>query len=115
MVALEIRSPRFDHDRDTVDWQAVAWLQVHGQDYELADPSGVVDLSLPVLNLRTGEKLTFAEEPEEWARSLPTAYRGPELIAVIVDDDNPIPSAHVDVDREPIEVPETVRGIAALH
>jgi hypothetical protein len=113
MVALEIRSPQFDRDRETVDWEAVAWLRVTGNDYDLEDPSNVVDLSLPVLNLRTSRKLSFADEPEEWARNLPTAYRGPELIAVIVDDDNPVPVADVDVERAQIEVPETVHGIAA--
>lgn len=115
MVALEIKAPQFDSDRETVDWDAVAWLKVSGHDYELDDPSGVIDLSLPVLNLRTSRKLSFTDEPEEWARNLPTAYRGPELIAVVVDDDDPVPAAQVHIDREQIEVPETVHATAALR
>src|SRR5437868_14586965 len=102
MVALEIRSPCFSHSDETVAWETVAELRVSGKDYELDDPSGVVDLALPVLNLRTARKLAFSEEPEEWARNLPTAYRGPELIAVIVEDDHPRPTKDIEVDREPV-------------
>jgi hypothetical protein len=107
MVHTELRSPDVDRDHETVAWVAVASLRVRGDEYELDDPDGVLDLTLPVLNLRTGRNLRFEEDREEWARGLPSVYRGPELIAAIIDDDNPIPETDAAVEREPINIPET--------
>jgi hypothetical protein len=107
MVHVKLRSPRVDREHETVGWASVASLRVKGNEYELDDPEGVLDLTLPVLNLRTGRNLRFEEDREEWARGLPTVYRGPELIAAIIDDDNPIPDVDAAVEREPIDVPDT--------
>jgi hypothetical protein len=109
MVEIELRAPRFDEDRQTVEWEAVARIRVSGDHYELEDERGVIDLTLPVLNLRTGQRLHFAESPEEWARNLPTTYRGPELVAEILHDDAPPRLQDIQVEREPVEVPEIVQ------
>lgn len=108
MVKIELRAPRFDEDRQTVDWEPVARIRVDGERYELEDERGVIDLTRPVLNLRTGQRLHFAEGPEEWARNLPTTYRGPELVAEVLHDDAPPPLEEVAVERERIDVPEAV-------
>lgn len=109
MVEIELRAPRFDEDRQSVEWEAVARIRVSGDHYELEDERGFVDLTLPVLNLRTGERMHFADGPEEWARNLPTTFRGPELLAEVVHDDAPLELEDLHVDREPVDVPELIQ------
>jgi hypothetical protein len=50
----------------------------------------LLDLDMPVVSLRTGDSVRFADDPEEWARSLVLAYRSGDLVATILHDDNPI-------------------------
>jgi hypothetical protein len=114
MVEIELRAPHFDEERQTVEWEPVARLRVSGDQYELEDERGVVDLTLPVLNLRTGRRLHFADSPEEWARNLPTTYRGPELVAEVLHDDAAPRVEEVEVEREPVDVPEAVEQ-PAVH
>jgi hypothetical protein len=82
--------------------------------YELDDPDAVIDLALSVPNLRTGGSLHFDDDREEWARGTPAVYRGPELLAVVVADDDPFEQPDRDVERESVTVPETARE-SAIH
>lgn len=52
--------------------------------------SALLDLNMPVVSLRSGETIHFADEPEEWARSLVLAYRSGDLVATVLHDDNPV-------------------------
>jgi hypothetical protein len=114
MIQIEIRAPKIDGQR--VEWAAIASLQVDGSNYELNDPTGVIDLSLPAPDLRSGHTLQFQADPEGWARNLPAVYRGPELVAAVVHDDSPALLEDVRVERESVVVPETAPArLAAAH
>lgn len=114
MIHIEIRIPEIDPAHEHVGWQGVATLQADGHRHELEDPSGVVDLTLSVPNLRTGGSVHFDDDHEEWARGLPAVYRGPELLAVVISDDHPIDNGWSDIEREAVAVPETA-PVAAAH
>ena len=63
---------------------------------------------MPVLSLRTGQRVRFEDDPEEWARNLPTVFHAPDLVVVVIEDDNPIPEnlLHPDAEREPVRLRE---------
>lgn len=112
MIEIEIRTPQVDGDHERVEWVVLASLRVSGEEYELEDHSGVIDLALAVPSLRGSGSLHFDEDREEWARGLPAVYRGPELIAAVISDDRAIPDRAVVVEREAVIVAETA---AAEH
>ncbi len=71
-------------------WEPLARLRVDGDTYELDDETGVIDLKLSLLSVRTGTEVRFDDDHEEWARSLPTAFRTGDMIARILHDDDPV-------------------------
>lgn len=107
MIQIEIRTPNVDPHREHVAWEGIAWLRVEGSEYQLDDPTGAIDLTVPAPDLRSGRTLQFETDPEEWARSLPAVYRGPEIVAAVTHDDNPVPVDDAGVERESVSVPET--------
>ena len=52
-----------------------------------------------MISLRTGKSVDPLDDPEEWARNLPSAYRSGDLVAVIQRDDRP-PALDVPIGRE---------------
>lgn len=103
MVEVELRTPHYDPSTRSVDWQVVATFRV-----DVRDEAGLIDFRLPVVSLRTGRQVRLEDDPEEWARSLVTAYRAPDLVAVVVSDDNlvraaELPRSHVERERVELE------------
>lgn len=89
MVELEILAA-VDQHGDEVVWEPLAQLRVDGTTYELNDDAGVIDLKLPLVSVRAGTEVRFDDDHEEWARSLPTAFRTGDMIVRILHDDDPI-------------------------
>jgi len=92
MVHVELRTPIYDRGSgDNLRWETLVSLEVQAdQPPRVAGDSALLDLDMPVVSLRTGETIRFTEHPEDWARSLPLAYRAGDLVAVVVTDDEPI-------------------------
>jgi hypothetical protein len=87
MVRVDICRPRFgSHD---ASWEPIASLSVNGAEIELHDPDHVVDRELSVIDPDGGRTIRLEDDPEGWARHLPSTYRGPELLAVVVSDSQP--------------------------
>jgi hypothetical protein len=109
MIELELRTPQAglaaDHE---VVWEAVARLRVAGHVHEVSGEERLIDFSMPVLSLRTGQRIRFEDDPEEWARNLPTVFHAPDLVVVVIEDDNPIPAnlLHPDVERQAVRLRE---------
>jgi hypothetical protein len=109
MVKVEIERPEFHTHGDDVAWKTVASLTVDGSEYELDDPYKLVNFDRPVLDPVSGRRLSWqenTEDREDWARHLPSTYRGPEVVAVVVSDSHPAP-AEDPLPAEPVSVPET--------
>jgi hypothetical protein len=90
MVRVELQTPIHERDAGTVRWEPLVALTVDGEGHEVEGDGSLLDLDLPVVSLRRGEQVRFADDPEEWARSLVLAYRSGDLIATVVHDDAPV-------------------------
>jgi hypothetical protein len=91
MIEIEVRTPQADPDTHETTWQPIVHMRVEGGIPEVTGEDRVLDFSMPVPNLRTGVSIRFEDDPEEWARNLGTVYHAPDLVVVVIDDDNPIP------------------------
>lgn len=109
MIELELRTPQagFAAGHEVI-WEAVTRLRVAGRVHEVSGEERLIDFSMPVLSLRTGQQVRFEDDPEEWARNLPTVFHAPDLVVVVIEDDNPIPEnlLHPDAVREPVRLRE---------
>lgn len=102
MVDVEIRTPPTHRGGR---WQTIARLRVDGDDYTLTGDPRAIDLEHPVLDRRTRRALHFDEDREQWARSLPTTYRGPERLAVVVADSDPAPRPQARAPQAHVRLP----------
>jgi hypothetical protein len=111
MIELELRTPQAGAaaSHEAV-WEAVARLRVAGHVHEVSGEERLIDFSMPVLSLRTGQQIRFEDNPEEWARNLPTVFHAPDLVVVVIEDDNPVPEnqLYADVERELVHVRDRV-------
>lgn len=90
------------------EWRTVASIVVANGEHEIRDPDGVLDLERTALSVSNpGRLLAFADDPEEWARSLPSVYHAADLHAIVIKDDNPPVIA--DVERREIVLPDALR------
>jgi hypothetical protein len=109
MVELQIRSPVLNDETNEVEWTVRTQLRVSGEIVEVEGDEQLIDFSVPVVSLRTGELLLFEKDREEWARNLPNAYRAGDYVVEVFQDDDPIPEdafAGPEVEREPLELRE---------
>ncbi len=111
MIELELRTPRAgaatNHE---AIWEPVARLRVEGRAVESSGEERLLDFSMPVLSLRTGQQLRFEDDPEEWARNLATVFHAPDLVVVVIEDDNPIPQQllSTELEREPVRLRDRI-------
>lgn len=103
MVVVELREQRAESGH--VEWETVAVLHVDGERVEIDGDGAKIDRSLPALSLTTGKQIRFDEDPEEWARSLPTVFHAPDFEAVVVQDTAP-PKVMI-LERQSVAVEET--------
>jgi hypothetical protein len=108
MIRVELQTPIHERDAGTVRWEPLVALTVDSEGYKIDGDSSLLDLDLPVVSLRRGEQIRFAEDPEEWARSLVLAYRSGDLIATVVQDDTPV------TEEELARAAEQAHGAAAV-
>lgn len=71
------------------DYECVATMTVHDQQWELDDPEGFFPVDLPVLVIEDSamRSVQLHEDPATWARNLDTILRGGYLVPVVVLDD----------------------------
>lgn len=112
MIEIELRTPQTDPTSHSTTWQPIVHLRVVGGVPEVTGDDRILDFTMPVPNLRTGTSVRYEDDPEEWARNLGTVYHAPDLVVVVIEDDNPISpeSLRSDVERVHVRVRERVRG-----
>ncbi len=110
MIDVELRTPTYDSGSGETEWVAAAGLRVIGQEFDVRGEERLINFHIPVLNLRTGERLRWEENREDWARNLATAYHSPDLVVVVLEDDDPIPQAALEpaVTRHEVELPQPI-------
>lgn len=107
MVEFEMRAPVPDKAGHEIEWRTLTRVRIEGEHVDVEGDERIVDFSVPVTSLRTGEQLIFEDNKEEWARNLPDAYRSGDLVVVILGDDDPLTPADIpepEVIRSPIEL-----------
>jgi hypothetical protein len=109
MVTVELRAKHIGSDR--LEWETISVLRADERHVELTGDADKLDRSLPVISLTSGRRLHYEDDPEEWARSLPTVYNAPDLLAVVVEDTDP-PASRL-IERERVVVPDATPPRAA--
>ena|ERR1700704_3847676 len=90
MVVVEIRSPVYDEESSQIKWPGRTLVKTDGAKIEVYGEADLVAVDeLAVRDLKTGKQLLSQDDPELWARNLPSAYRAGDLVAVVVIDTDP--------------------------
>lgn len=85
MIEIQFSVP--DRSHGEVKWHVVAQLQVDGTHMEIhGDPDFGEVRDIEVLDVETGQSVTFDADPERWARNLPQAFRSGDLVCEVVSD-----------------------------
>ena len=88
MVEVEILAPTYNEESQTVAWQGVALVRAVASDVTIYGDQSVLQ-PIRVMSITHGKSIDIDEDAEEWARSLPDAYRAGDLVAVVLHDDSP--------------------------
>jgi hypothetical protein len=85
MIELQFTVPNRQHG--DLEWDVVATLRVDGLNLEVeGDQSFAEARDIEVLDVETGQTLTFDADPERWARYLPQAFRSGDLVCRVTTD-----------------------------
>jgi hypothetical protein len=105
MIGVEIRTPRFNEESQEIEWHSLAHVWAENHEIKLGGDESVVHWG-PVMSPSLGRSVHPSEDPEEWTRSLPHAYRGGDLVAVLLRDDAAPADGVVDTDIAEPDFPE---------
>jgi len=85
MIELQFTVPNRHHvDRE---WDVVATLRVDGPHLEVGGDQSCADVrDIEVLDVDTGQSLTFDADPGRWAGNLPQAFRSGDLVCRVTAD-----------------------------
>lgn len=110
MIEIELRTPQADPATHETTWRPLVHMRVVGGVAEVTGEERILDFTMPVPNLRTGTSVRYEDDPEEWARNLGTVYHAPDLVVVVIEDDNPIPpeALRSNVERAHVRLRERV-------
>lgn len=106
MVEVEIRAPRFNEETQQIESIVLALVRAEGKDLSIYPPDSWTVPGDAVISLSTGQPVEPADDPEEWARNLPYAYRSGDLAAVIRHDDSPPALKTPELDEDEPIIPE---------
>jgi hypothetical protein len=79
MIEIRFTAPR--RREHALEWERVATVRVDGTRFEIEgdrDFAGIRDIE--VLDVASGQSVTFDADPERWARNLPQAFRSGDLV-----------------------------------
>jgi hypothetical protein len=85
MIELQFTVPNRNHG--DLEWEVVATLRVDGVHLELDGHEDFAEVrDIKVLDVETGQSVTFDADPERWARNLPQAFRSGDLVCRVSFD-----------------------------
>ncbi len=85
MIELRFMTPR--RRGDELDWDVVAIVRVDGTHFELEGDQDFAEIrDIEVLDVASGQSVSFDADPERWARNLPQAFRSGDLVCEVVGD-----------------------------
>ena len=93
MIELQFTVPNRNHGE--LGWDVVATLLVDGVHFEVEGDESFAEVrDIEVLDVDTGQSLTFDADPERWARNLPQAFRSGDLVCRVTADSTSETTAH---------------------
>jgi hypothetical protein len=85
MIEIQFRVPERVHNE--LEWHVVATLRIDGTHMELDGDQDFIEVrDIEVLDVETGQSVTFDADPERWARNLPQAFRSGDLVCEVVGE-----------------------------
>jgi hypothetical protein len=85
MIEIQFSVP--DRVDGELEWHVVAILQIDGTHMRVDGDRDFAEVrDIEVLDVETGQSVTFDADPERWARNLPQAFRSGDLVCEIVAD-----------------------------
>lgn len=85
MIELSFSAPR--RQDGELEWDRIAVLRVDGTHFEIEGDADFAEVrDIEVLDVESGQTVTFDADPERWARNLPNAFRSGDLVCVVIDD-----------------------------
>lgn len=85
MIEIQFTVPNRHHG--DLEWAVVATLRVDGFHLEVEGDQEFAEVrDIEVLDIETGQSLTFDADPERWARNLPQAFRSGDLVCRVSAD-----------------------------
>lgn len=85
MIEIQFTVPNRNHG--DLEWDVVATLRVDGVHLELDGDQDFAEVrDIEVLDVETGQSVTFDADPERWARNLPQAFRSGDLVCRVSFD-----------------------------
>lgn len=86
MIEIRFSAPHSENGR--IEWELVALLRVDGTQLTIDGDQDFADAcDIEVLDIDSGQTVTFDADPERWARNLPYAFRSGDLVCEIAHDD----------------------------
>jgi hypothetical protein len=85
MVEIQFTVPNRHHG--DLEWEVVATVRIDGLRLEVEGDQDFAEVrDIEVLDVETGQSLTFDADPERWARNLPQAFRSGDLVCRVSSD-----------------------------
>ena len=85
MIEIRFTTPR--RRGHELDWDVVAIVRVEGNHFEIEGDQDFAEIrDIAVLDVVSGQSVSFDADPEWWARNLPQAFRSGDLVCEVVDD-----------------------------
>jgi hypothetical protein len=85
MIEITFTAPRrYD---GVVEWDLIAVLHIEGTHLEVEGDQGFAEVrDIELLDVDTGQTVTFDADPERWARNLPQAFRSGDLVCRVTGE-----------------------------
>jgi len=88
MIEITFTAPHRRHG--VVEWEVVAVLHIEGTHLEVEGDQDFAEVrDIELLDVDTGQTVTFDADPERWARNLPQAFRSGDLVCNVTGDSAP--------------------------
>ena len=87
MIEISFHAPR-RHGAE-LEWDQIAVVRVDGMHFEVDGDQDFAEVrDIEVLDVESGQSVTYDADPDRWARNLPYAFRSGDLVCEIVGDES---------------------------
>ncbi len=85
MIEIQFSTPH--RQQDALEWEVVATLHVDGTTFSVDGDQDFAEVrDITVLDVDSGQTVSFDGDPMRWARNLPQAFRSGDIACRVVSD-----------------------------